>query len=333
MVTSIALPRSDGMVASVALPKRKTEGVVSVIGRPTIFTFITPAFGGCEFEGCKPWCAIEQMMEQTGHPDPVSLEEYLLFARGLLSGWFQMGGMVSGWAVQGHRAFRADSLPYTRGVLEIGSQVGVPLSVIDVGRNIPENLPWLNTLTIPPILHISIDGGKQVHDKRQAGSFDETVEALLATRRYPAFRDRTYMAFTLMPRKEERLYDLMCELPKELRSIPIVMSPYLEWGGTVHGGPKQTGQAFTNAFTQAKRWSRELGFTVEIGDEFNKLDIDETGELFRDCTVRRFDDCNVLRVLPNLQMLSGTQILTRVTSETPQWLSPARFALSLFEQH
>ena len=142
MATSVALPKDRTMVASVALPKREKEyEVIPVINRKTIFTFIAPAFGGCEHTGCKPWCAIEQMMERIGHPDPASLDGYLLFARGLLTGWIKAGGTVSGWAVQGHRAFREDSIPYTRGLLEIGSQFGIPLSVIDVGKNIPENLP------------------------------------------------------------------------------------------------------------------------------------------------------------------------------------------------
>lgn len=342
MTAGIALPKRTGMTEAVALRKERTmtEGVALPAidtqsirhHKPTIFTFVVPAFGGCEFDGCKAWCGIEQMMERIGHPDPVGADDYMLFARGLLSGWHEQGGRVIGWTVQGHRPFREDSLPYTRRLLEIGAQAGVPLSVIDVGRNIPENLPWLNALSIAPALHISFDGGKEAHDKRQAGAFDESVVALQATLRYPRFRNRTYIAFTLMPGKVERLIQLMDELPIAARSIPIVVSPYLDWGSDEPGGPVDSGQAFLQAFADAKAHADHLGFTLEIDDEFDALELDETGELFKDVIVRKFTECDVLRVLPNLQMLVGTQILTQVTRDTPQWEPPARFVAGLFEQ-
>lgn len=333
MTVNVAQPlsiRRSKMAVNVAKPIVFFEP--EAIEKSIVLTCVLPAVGGCEYQGCKSWCFIEQMMAQTGHGEQMSFDEYCSFMEELITGLRARERMIESFTIQGWRAFRDDAWPFTQRLLSFGSRYGVALGVIDTGRDLPKRLPFLNTLAQSVTLYISMDGPRAVQDKRDAGAFDECVEALIEAIRYPRFRDRVFISFTLFRNKADRAIKLIEELPDSVRQhATMVISPYLAMNtdGDL-GAPLHTGAEFVEAFGKVRSYAKRVGMRLEIDDEFDQLDLSSDHAALQDVVIRTYTRKRLVRFLPNGAVLAGTRILQQVTEDTPKWLPPAVFVEHVF---
>jgi MoaA/NifB/PqqE/SkfB family radical SAM enzyme len=290
-------------------------------------TFIVPASRGCNLK-CS-FCLVRQrreIAETCLQPD-----DFARFVRETAD-----RAPIFAIAIQGYEPLLPESMPYTQAILASGRFRRLPTTLVTNGVKLADTVDQLKTLS-PNKIAISLDSASaEIHDRIRgvAGTWAAAVRGIERALAVLAPRTSLVVSSVLLPSKRHYLDSM----PARLREIGVdrwIISPLLRVGADQPGGPVGDRARIFRDLVILQEAADRAGIRLTIDDEFGHLGRDAAKSFqlsLRALHVRTLPpNVELFRLAPSGRCSKGSEVLKRVTPETPQWRPDAMHASDFLE--
>ena len=295
-----------------------------------ILTLIVPAPDGCDL-ACRG-CFIKQRREEAsiGHLGPFDYARFVYEV--------SVSRRVGAICIQGYEPLLQEAFPFTKEIISMGRQRGVPVSLVTNGTQLKTRASDLAKLQ-PAKIAVSLDAASPgLHDRLRGkeGAWDMTIAGLMAARRGLSSDTELCVASILRPNRLANL-EAMPSLLQALGVRQWVITAFQRVGkggrfGGVVGERRQLLQDVATLINLAD----QAGIDITVDDELGQLGSDDDIDNVIDLAAYRIRQVEattgIFRLLPNGECSMGMDILRQVPGSTLCWYPGAMHAADFLER-